>query len=113
QAVPPDIGEAARVDGAGERAIALRIKLPAIRPALVLTAVFSLVGTFQLFTEPQVFRAISTGVTSTYTPNLAGYSLAAADRYGEAAALSVLLAALTFLLSVTFLRLTTRTQERP
>ncbi|KAB2593297.1 carbohydrate ABC transporter permease [Streptomyces arboris] len=110
QAVPADLGEAARVDGAGPWTTALRIKVPVIRPAIVLTGVFSLIGTFQLFTEPQVFRAISTSVTSTYTPNLAAYSLAAGDRYSEAAALSVLLAVATFVLSFLFLRLTARRQ---
>jgi multiple sugar transport system permease protein len=110
QAVPADLSEAARVDGAGAWTIALRIKVPVIRPALVLTGVFSLIGTFQLFTEPQVFRAISTSVTSTYTPNLAAYSLASSDRYGEAAALSVLLAVATFVLSFLFLRFTARRQ---
>ncbi|MDF3299635.1 carbohydrate ABC transporter permease [Streptomyces tropicalis] len=110
QALPADIGEAARVDGAGGWTTATRIKIPLIRPALVLTGVFSLIGTFQLFTEPQVFRTISTSVTSTYTPNLAAYSLASGDNYSEAAALSVLLAAVTFLLSFAFLRLTSRRQ---
>ncbi|MER6471530.1 carbohydrate ABC transporter permease [Streptomyces collinus] len=110
QAVPADIGEAARVDGASGWTIALRIKIPIIRPALVLTGVFSIIGTFQLFTEPQVFRSISTSVTSTYTPNLAAYSLASGDDYSEAAALSVLLAVVTFLLSFAFLRFTSRRQ---
>ncbi|KAB1977764.1 carbohydrate ABC transporter permease [Streptomyces triticiradicis] len=110
QAVPADIGEAARVDGAGGWAIALRIKIPIIRPALILTGVFSIIGTFQLFTEPQVFRSISTSVTSAYTPNLAAYSLASGDNYGEAAALSVLLAVVTFALSFAFLRFTSRRQ---
>ncbi|MFF4846284.1 carbohydrate ABC transporter permease [Streptomyces collinus] len=110
QAVPADIGEAARVDGASSWTIALRIKIPIIRPALVLTGVFSIIGTFQLFTEPQVFRSISTSVTSTYTPNLAAYSLASGDDYSEAAALSVLLAVVTFLLSFAFLRFTSRRQ---
>lgn len=111
QAVPADLGEAARVDGAGPWTTALRIKVPVIRPAIVLTGVFSLIGTFQLFTEPQVFRAISTSVTSTYTPNLAAYSLAAGDRASEAAALSVLLAVATFVLSFLFLRLTAGRQR--
>ncbi|MFD3531683.1 carbohydrate ABC transporter permease [Streptomyces sp. NPDC058664] len=110
QAVPTDIGEAARVDGASGWTIALRVKIPIIRPALVLTGVFSIIGTFQLFTEPQVFRSISTSVTSTFTPNLAAYSLASGDDYSGAAALSVLLALVTFLLSFAFLRFTTRRQ---
>ncbi|GAA5206340.1 carbohydrate ABC transporter permease [Streptomyces thinghirensis] len=110
QAVPSDIGEAARVDGASAWTIALRIKIPIIRPALVLTGVFSIIGSFQLFTEPQVFRSISTSVTSTYTPNIAAYSLASGDSYSEAAALSVVLALVTFVLSFAFLRFTSRRQ---
>ncbi|MFD0319173.1 carbohydrate ABC transporter permease [Streptomyces flavalbus] len=112
QALPTDVHEAARVDGAGGWTIAWRVKVPLIRPALVLTGVFSVIGTFQLFTEPQVFRSISTSVTSTYTPNVAAYSLTAGDHYSEAAALSVLLATVTFALSFAFLRLTTR-RRRP
>ncbi|MGW2208853.1 carbohydrate ABC transporter permease [Streptomyces sp. NPDC001781] len=111
QALPTDIEEAARVDGANGWTTALRIKVPLIRPALVLTGVFSIIGTLQLFTEPQVFRSISTSVTSTYTPNLAAYSLTAGDDYGGAAALSVLLATVTFALSFAFLRLTSRGQR--
>lgn len=108
QAVPADVEEAARMDGATGWTIAWRIKLPIIRPALVLTGVFSIIGTFQLFTEPQVFRSISTSVTSTYTPNLAAFSLASGDDYSGAAALSVLLAVVTFALSFLFLRFTSR-----
>ncbi|GAA1925254.1 sugar ABC transporter permease [Streptomyces sodiiphilus] len=111
QTLPADIGEAARIDGAGGWTIATRIKVPLIRPALVMTGVFSIIGTFQLFTEPQVFRSISTSVTSTYTPNLAAYSLASADHYSEAAALSVLLAVVTFVLSFGFLFLVSRRQR--
>lgn len=110
QAVPADVTEAARVDGARETTIALRIKVPIIRPALILTAVFSIIGTLQLFTEPQVLRSVSTSVTSAYTPNLAAYSLAAGDNYGEAAAMSVLLAVVTFVLSFAFLTFTSRRQ---
>ncbi|WAX76626.1 carbohydrate ABC transporter permease [Streptomyces sp. KMM 9044] len=108
QAVPSDIYEAARMDGAGEATIAWRIKIPILRPALILTGVFSIIGTLQLFTEPQVLRSISTSVTSTYTPNLAAYSLASSDNYSEAAAMSVTLALATFVLSFGFLKLTGR-----
>ncbi|MDK1476053.1 sugar ABC transporter permease [Streptomyces sp. 549] len=108
QAVPRDILEAARADGAGGLTVALRIKVPVIRPALILTGVFSIIGTLQLFTEPQVLRAISTSVTSTYTPNLAAYSLVAGDNYHEAAAMSVILALATFVLSFGFLKFTGR-----
>ncbi len=111
QAVPGDIYEAARMDGASEAKIAWRIKIPILRPALMLTGVFSIIGTLQLFTEPQVLRSISTSVTSTYTPNLAAYSLASSDNYSEAAAMSVTLALATFVLSFGFLKFTGRKAE--
>ncbi|WP_202509971.1 sugar ABC transporter permease [Streptomyces sp. SID5643] len=111
QAIPSDIYEAARMDGASEAKIAWRIKVPILRPALILTGVFSIIGTLQLFTEPQVLRSISTSVTSTYTPNLAAYSLASANNYSEAAAMSVTLALATFVLSFGFLKLTGRKAE--
>ncbi|MFE1250830.1 carbohydrate ABC transporter permease [Streptomyces sp. NPDC058735] len=111
QAIPSDIYEAARMDGASEAKIAWRIKVPILRPALILTGVFSIIGTLQLFTEPQVLRSISTSVTSTYTPNLAAYSLASANNYSEAAAMSVTLALATFVLSFGFLKLTGRKGE--
>lgn len=82
-----------------------------MRPAIILTAVFSIVGTLQLFTEPQVFKSISTNVTSTYTPNLTAFTQAAANNYHYAAALSVLLALVTFVLSLVFLRAVTRRAE--
>ncbi|MFI1561600.1 carbohydrate ABC transporter permease [Streptomyces sp. NPDC020490] len=111
QAIPSDIYEAARMDGASEATIAWRIKVPILRPALILTGVFSIIGTLQLFTEPQVLRSISTSVTSTYTPNLAAYSLASSNNYSEAAAMSVTLALATFVLSFGFLKLTGRKAE--
>jgi multiple sugar transport system permease protein len=105
QAVSPDVYEAARMDGANELLIALRIKLPLLRNALVLIAVFSIIGTLQLFTEPQVMRAISTAVTSTYTPSMLAFSTASNNEYNAAAAISVSLSAATFVLSFGFLRL--------
>jgi len=56
QAIDRDIYEAAHVDGATNWQIALRIKIPLIRDAVILTGVFSIIGTLQLFTEPQVLR---------------------------------------------------------
>ncbi len=108
QALPQEVYEAARVDGAGALRTAWSIKIPLVRPALVLTAVFSIIGTLQLFTEPVVFQAISTNVTSGYTPNMQAYAVAAANNYPFSAAMSVMLALATFVLSFGFLRLTQR-----
>lgn len=108
QAVDTTIYEAARVDGAGGWQIAWRIKVPMLRPALVLTAIFSIIGTLQLFTEPQVLSAISSGVSSNYTPTMMAFSQASANNYAYAATLSVILALTTAVLSFGFLKLTQR-----
>ncbi len=108
QAIPADLYEAARLDGASNVQIAWTIKIPIVRPAIILTAVFSVIGTLQLFTEPQVFKSISTNVTSTYTPNLDAFTQASANNYNFAAAMSVVLAIGTFILSFVFLRFTQR-----
>lgn len=104
QAIPLELSEAARTDGAGGLRIAWSIKIPIVRPALVLTAVFSIIGTLQLFTEPIVLRAISTNVTSGFTPNLLAFSIASGNNYSLAAAVSVVLALGTFILSFGFFR---------
>ncbi len=108
QAIDRDIYDAARVDGASGWDVALRIKVPLIRPALILTGVFSIIGTLQLFNEPQVLRTITTSITSTYTPNLVAYTAASANNYNYAAAIAVLLAVVTGILSFAFLRFTQR-----
>jgi len=49
QALPQDIFEAARIEGASGWAVNTRIKIPLVLPAIILTAVFSIIGTLQLF----------------------------------------------------------------
>lgn len=105
-AIPTDIYEAARLDGAGQARIAWSIKIPMVRPSLVLTAILSIIGTLQLLAEPQVFRSFSSAVTSTYTPNMTIYATSAIPNVSLAAAFSVVLALATFVMSFTFLRIT-------
>jgi multiple sugar transport system permease protein len=107
-AIPSEIYEAARIDGAGQARIAWSIKIPLVRPSLVLTAVLSIIGTLQLLAEPQTFRAFSSAVTSTYTPNMTIYATSSIPNVSLAAAMSVVLALATFVLSFTFLRITQR-----
>ena len=68
KAIPPELYEAARVDGASGRQIAWRIKIPLIAPAIILTFIFSIIGTLQLFNEPRVAR-------STIAPSVIGAQL--------------------------------------
>lgn len=106
--IPQEIYEAARLDGAGQFRIAVSIKIPLVIPALVLTGIFSIIGTLQLLAEAQVFQSFSSAVTSTFTPNLAIYSTASIPNISLAAAMSVVLALATFILSFTVLKLTQR-----
>jgi multiple sugar transport system permease protein len=106
--IPQEIYEAARLDGANQLRIAWSIKIPLVAPALVLTGIFSIIGTLQLLAEPQVFASFSSAVTSTFTPNLTIYSTASVPNMSLAAAMSVVLAVATFVLSFTVLKLTQR-----
>jgi multiple sugar transport system permease protein len=100
QAVPLELYEAARVEGASERQVALRVKLPLIAPAVGMSALFSIIGTLQLFNEPTILRSLTPSVTSDYTPNMFAYSAAFAENnYHLAAAVAVSLAAITFVFS--------------
>lgn len=108
QSIPPEIYEAARLDGASQARISWSIKVPMVLPAIVLTTVFSIIGTLQLLAEPQVFRTFTTAVSSTFTPNLVVYSTSAIPNFPLAAAFSVVLALVTFAMSFTFLKVTQR-----
>ncbi len=105
QAVPSELREAAAVDGASQWAIARRIKIPLIKPALLLTVVFSIIGTLQLFNEPQIMFAIApTVIGNSYTPNLYAYNLAFTNQqYNYSAAISFTLGAVVFIGSYTFM----------
>ena len=111
-ALPAELYEAARLDGAGQLRIAWSVKIPLIMPAIILTAIFSIIGTLQLLAEPQVFRSFSSAVTSTFTPNLTVYSTSSIPNFNLAAAFSVVLALATFILSFTFLKFTQRKEAK-
>ncbi|GAA3428833.1 carbohydrate ABC transporter permease [Streptosporangium sandarakinum] len=109
QSIPAEVLEAARMDGASALRIAWNIKIPAVRGAIVLTAVFSIIGSAQLFNEPTVLQPISGGaVPSTFTPIMSAQAAVAAGNYPYAAAQSVILAVLVGAVSLAFFTLTGR-----
>lgn len=109
KSIPVELYEAAKVDGASPLRVATSIQLPLIRPALLLTAVFSIIGTLQLFAEAQVLQRVAPAIDSQYTPNLSAYTTAFAyNDYNVAAAQSVLIAIVAFTLSIVFLTITNR-----
>lgn len=105
QSIPREVLESAEVDGASRIKTALQIKLPLIVPGLVVTTMFSIIGSLQQFAAPMVLRAITNSVDSRFTPNLAVYSLAAEGSQGQASALSLVIAALALVLSLGVLQL--------
>ena len=114
RAIPAELYEAAAVDGAGPVRTALHIKLPLLRPAMLLCTIFSVIGSFQLFAEPRIFYALAPQVIGkAYTPNLYVYNLAFADqRLNYAAALSFLLGAVVFVVSYVVMYASRRQEAR-
>lgn len=95
RAIPSELYDAAAVDGAGRVRTAWHVKIPAIRPAILLTAIFSVIGTFQLFNEPSIMSKLAPNVIGVdYTPNLYAYNLAFVNRETNYAA------AIAFLLGI-------------
>ncbi|MER7509476.1 sugar ABC transporter permease [Streptomyces lavendulae] len=95
--VPRSLYEAAAIDGAGEWRIVTAIKLPAIRSAVVIAAIFSIIGSFQLFNEPDIMQNLApNAITSDYTPNLYTYSLAfAGQQHNYAATVAIVMGVFT------------------
>ena len=111
-ALPLEIYEAARLDGCSEFQLAVRIKVPMLQTMVGLTILLSIIGAMQLFTEPFILSTI-TPVSPSYTPNLYAYNMG--FNYGNfnyAATLSFILAAITLVLSGSFLWLRTRGAQR-
>ncbi|WP_326719250.1 carbohydrate ABC transporter permease [Streptomyces sp. NBC_00243] len=110
RAVPPEIYDSARIDGASEWRIAWSIKVPLVRRSLVLTTVLSIIGTLQIFSDPMLFRSMTPEtVTRDFTPIMAIYDWAFAQgEFNYAAALSIILAVVVGTASAIFYRLTNK-----
>jgi multiple sugar transport system permease protein len=105
RAVPSELYEAARIDGASQLQVALRVKIPLIAPALVLTGVFSIIATLQVFNEPQTLLPLTNTISPDWMPLMRVYDLAFIDNNSyQAAALSVIIAAVMFTGSYFLLR---------
>ncbi|WP_282203608.1 carbohydrate ABC transporter permease [Kitasatospora fiedleri] len=104
KALPGEYAEAAELDGCTGWRLAWHIKIPMVRPALVMTTVFSIIGTAQLYNEPVIMRAVAPALSGDWTPIMAAQNEVAANNYQAAAARSVLLALVIFVLSFGFMR---------
>ncbi|WP_307868297.1 carbohydrate ABC transporter permease [Umezawaea beigongshangensis] len=103
QGVPRETCEAAVIDGASPVQIALRVKVPAIRRAVSLAAIFSVIGTVQFFTEPYVMARFAPQISAGYTPNLYAYNQAFAySNFHYSAAISFTLGFVVFVVAHVF-----------
>ena len=100
RALPEELYESARMDGASELRIAWSVKIPQIRSSVVMTLLFNIIYALQLFNTPSMMQTIAPEVvTSYYTPNLYTYSLAFAGQdLNYAAAVSLIVGLFTMLI---------------
>jgi multiple sugar transport system permease protein len=113
RSVPTEMYEAAEIDGAGPWRVAWSIKIPAIRSAILLTVIFSVIGSFQLFNEPNLLYSIApNAIGSDFTPNLYAYNVAFRNQdVNYAAAIAFLLGFLIMIISYV-VQLATSRKER-
>jgi multiple sugar transport system permease protein len=102
RSVPRDVVEAAILDGTPLWKIILRVKLPLVRPAIVLLVFINTIGALQLFTEPQVLSYFQTqAISVNFTPTIYIYNTAiAGGQYNLAAAAAVILGLVIVVISV-------------
>jgi multiple sugar transport system permease protein len=113
RSIPEDLYEAAEIDGAGQLRIAWSIKLPAIRQAILLTVIFSIIGSFQLFNEPNLlFNIAPNAIGTDFTPNLYAYNVAFKNQeINYAAAIAFLLGIVIMIISFIVQRATNRSEQ--
>ncbi len=104
QAIPHDLYEAARIDGATGFQITTRVKIPLVRGAALLAVLLSIVGTIQLFNEPTVIKSLASWMPEDYTPMMMAYGSmfgrVTPSGAGPASAVSILMALVAGVLAV-------------
>ncbi|MFE5111894.1 carbohydrate ABC transporter permease [Streptomyces sp. NPDC056663] len=99
--IPASLYEAAQIDGAGQIRVITAIKLPAIRGALVIATIFSIIGTFQLFNEPSILQKLApNSITTDYTPNYYTYSLSfSGQQHNYSATVAIVMGLITMVIA--------------
>jgi multiple sugar transport system permease protein len=113
KSVPRDVVEAAILDDTPLWKIILRIKLPMVRPAIIMLVFINTIGAMQLFIEPTILNNYQAGVVSnTWTPVIDIYNTAISDgEYQLGAAMAVVLAVVIIAISVASLAFRNRRRE--
>ncbi|MGO1637018.1 MAG: carbohydrate ABC transporter permease, partial [Ancrocorticia populi] len=99
--IPTELYEAAEIDGASRFQEAWYIKIPAIKGQILISFMFSIIGTFQLFNEPNLLKPLASNViTSYYTPNLYAYNLSMnGNQYNYSATVAIAMGVITAIIA--------------
>jgi len=99
--IPGELYEAAALDGAGQFRIVWSIKVPALRGSLVIATIFSIIGSFQLFNEPNILRTVvPTLIPTSYTPNMYAYNLSfVGQQVNYAATIAIIMGLITAIIA--------------
>ena len=113
--VAPELYDAAEVDGASLWAKIWHVTLPQLRGILFITFILQIIATAQVFLQPYLFTG-GGPANSTTTILLLIYQYAFTNSlggaYGEATALSLMLAVFLAVLSIVYFRLTARWSDQ-
>jgi lactose/L-arabinose transport system permease protein len=105
QAIPAELYEAARIDGAGRWQIFTKVVIPQLRPVLIFTTITSTIGALQLFDENWILTEGGPN-DATLTPVLYLYKVGFRQfDFGYASAIAWLLVVLTAIIAVIQFRL--------
>jgi lactose/L-arabinose transport system permease protein len=108
QTISTEVNEAASVDGANRVQVFFRITVPLLKPVILFAVTLSIIGTFQLFTEPYILTG-GGPMRATETPVMQIFSSTFANlRFGYAAAMSYVYFVTIVVLAIVQFRLVTR-----
>jgi multiple sugar transport system permease protein len=113
KSIPTELYEAAEIDGASQWRLAWSVKIPLIRPAILLTVIFSIIGSFQIFNEPKLLVEIApTGITQSFTPNFYAFNLAFVNQDTNYAAAIAFLLGIVIMIVSYVVQLSTQRRDR-
>jgi len=111
--IPAELYEAAELDRVGPFRVIWHIKLPSVRGAILIATIFSIIGSFQLFNEPNILKPLSPDTISSYfTPNMYAYNLSfAGQEYNYSATIAIIMGVATMVIAYLVQRAGTRKRE--
>jgi ABC-type sugar transport system permease subunit len=113
QTIPTEIAEAARVDGASRAQVFRQITVPLLRPVIIFSVTLSIIGTFQMYTEP-VILTHGGPIRATETPVMQIFSTTFANlKFGYAAAMSYVYFAVIVVVTLIQFQFVSREEQAP